>query len=442
MAKEAIILPDIPSNATELEDYVAALFQAGGYFVQRGVIERDPTDVLELDVVATDYGADPPETIVAEAKSGDWGHPDIFKVAGWMCYLGIKRGGFFVRHVPPEKDFARTQERAEAIDIVLAHLTEPDLVAGFTGSGFPAPGSANALEVWRFVYILERCLLRLVRHEMKTQTNGVGPREVWQYFNLINNGIFFEPDDYERLSLLYDAFAKHPRLALGVAREIGGDDFDCNVDDPKNPVIREALYRCKHPLLQACFYIEHRARLAVLKAVVDIILLHPEPKIRIRIGKAKLTQLDMLPQSAREAIVQLRKHRFVRHYARFWQVFLWACGGFYLRDREKQEFEWLEGQTGVPAKEVPNALKAFDILFPMDGSWLVNAHDSECRVVKMVPCVMQGMGVFHRRLNAGLKTGEDFGYSDRTEDDLNKWYKAAYMTLRTYSGLEVEQEPS
>ena len=48
---------------------------------------------------------------------------------------------------------------------------------------------------------------------------------------------------------------------------------------------------------------------------------------------------------------------------------LW--GGFFLEDRQDQEFEWLSDQTGVPQPEVAEGLTAFDRFFPYGDSWFV-----------------------------------------------------------------------
>src|SRR5688500_16097158 len=79
-AKSAIEIPDIPSLPTELEDCAAALFQASGHFVERNVIERNVTEILEMDAVATSYDDAKPASLIAEAKTGDWGYADIFKL--------------------------------------------------------------------------------------------------------------------------------------------------------------------------------------------------------------------------------------------------------------------------------------------------------------------------------------------------------------------------
>jgi len=121
----------------------------------------------------------------------------------------------------------------------------------------------------------------------------------------------------------------------------------------------------------------------------------------------------------------------------FWQVFLWACGGFYLRDRERDEFAWLSELTGVPVQEVPRALTVFDTLFPIKGSWLKDAYSSQCRFVMLVPTPMQGIGAYHRRRRHGLEDFEGLGYGDFTIRDLVKWNNAGVDWLARHSHLKA-----
>lgn len=87
MGNKVVTLPESPKGE-ELEDYIAALFQASGHFVEKQIIERDPADILELDIFATDYGPDEVVRRLVEVKGGKWGFTDLFKVVGWMEYLG------------------------------------------------------------------------------------------------------------------------------------------------------------------------------------------------------------------------------------------------------------------------------------------------------------------------------------------------------------------
>ena len=105
--KTTIEIPDIPSQPLELEDCAAALFQASGHFVERNVVEKDTTEILEMDAVATSYEGDKPTSVIAEAKSGDWGYADLFKIYGWMHYLGIPRGALFVTKMSQGKVLAK-----------------------------------------------------------------------------------------------------------------------------------------------------------------------------------------------------------------------------------------------------------------------------------------------------------------------------------------------
>lgn len=98
-----IEIPNIPSQPVEVEDCVSALFNAGGYHVERHIRHRDLEEVLELDAVATDYSTSPPTRVLVESKSGGWGYPDLFKVLGWMKYLGFERGVFMVTTVPKRR---------------------------------------------------------------------------------------------------------------------------------------------------------------------------------------------------------------------------------------------------------------------------------------------------------------------------------------------------
>ena len=78
----------------ELEDFVAAHFVSRGCYVETGVKERNPDEILELDIVWTDYRKEPQVRHPVEVKSGDWGLGDVFKFYGWTRYLGLEPGQF------------------------------------------------------------------------------------------------------------------------------------------------------------------------------------------------------------------------------------------------------------------------------------------------------------------------------------------------------------
>lgn len=139
LARTGIELPDIPSQATEREDAAAALYQASGSFVERNVIEKDVNEILELDVVATSYDVNTPESVIAEAKSGrDWGYADLFKLYGWMHYLRISRGALFATRTPEGKELTKVREKIGPLGIKVIQLDSPNLVDRVVEAGFPA----------------------------------------------------------------------------------------------------------------------------------------------------------------------------------------------------------------------------------------------------------------------------------------------------------------
>ena len=86
-----VSLPELPKGK-EFEEFVSAFFQSNKYYIERNIARREVVDILELDIVTTNYNLSPPEIKLLEIKSGDWGSSDLFKVRGWMDYLSITKG--------------------------------------------------------------------------------------------------------------------------------------------------------------------------------------------------------------------------------------------------------------------------------------------------------------------------------------------------------------
>jgi len=88
VVKAPVKLPDVPKGK-ELEDFVSAALQASGHYIEKNIEEPQ---VMELDIVATEYLSGLPKKKLYEVKSGDWGFPDVFKILGQMLYLDIPEG--------------------------------------------------------------------------------------------------------------------------------------------------------------------------------------------------------------------------------------------------------------------------------------------------------------------------------------------------------------
>jgi hypothetical protein len=404
MTKKAVTLPDIPGAGEELEDYIAALFQASGLFVEKQIVESDPADVLELDIFTTDYAPDEVLQRLIEVKGGNWGYTDLFKVVGWMRYLELERGAFFV---------TKWDDRKSAVDrmgpLGLDVACFDDLAAApqhFENKGFGSFRESSLIDLWRHSYSVERKLVKTILARAKA--GGEGAREAKAYYRLVNNGTFFARAPEESLAMLYDAYTCHPKLTLGYALELDGGAFDPHSSQAQSASYKDALREGGYPELQACMYFEHRARVAILKAAVDYALSNPDgpPSLWSEGGKStwdfRGLTYHTLPATFQDGMDWLRAQPSFRRYATFWQQFLWGWGGFYLKDRQDEEFEWMSIYSGIPAKEIPTALQAFDRFFPGQADWLVTPGLTDVHMVKMVPMVFQGIGAHHRRVQYEL----------------------------------------
>lgn len=421
MGEKAVTLTEIPGAGEELEDYVAALFQASGYYVEKQIVQRDPADLLELDIIATNYGSEPVVRHLIEVKGGKWGYTELFKVLGWMRYLELEHGAFFVTSWE-DREAARQRMSPLGLKVVcFDDFKSAPLRFEESEFGKPDPGT---LDLWRHSYSVERKLIRVLMARAKSGSEGA--REAKSYYNLINNGTFLARAPEESLALLYDAYMSHPKLTLGYAREVDGKGFDPHASEGASESLKAALKGPKYPELHASMYLEHRARIAILKAAVDYAAGNPT-------GPASLFSADgtfsfrgltyrSLPASFQAGMNWLRGQPSFRRYATFWQQFLWGWGGFYLEDRSDLEFEWMSKHSGIPADEIPTALEAFDQFFPVPNGWFAKAGATDVCMVRLVPLVFQGIGAHRRR--------EQYELGDRldglepasryTEDDLAK----------------------
>lgn len=416
-----VALPEAPSTGRDLEDFVAGLFQAAGYFVERGIHERSFTDVLELDVVATRYTEGEPSSVLVEAKGGRWGFPDLFKVVGWMQYLGIDKGGFFVVKEGAPRHLGSIHDKVAPLGVSLVDLANfHDPCARFREAGFGEIRDPLLTRIWRYSFWVERILLDRLRASRKSNAPLQGPQAALAYRDLIHDHVFFVKDIAERLRLLYGAYRDHPKLSLALAGELAGRPFDARGASFDSAVVREAIFDGKHPTVQACFYIEHRARLSILKAAVDLLCMRAPPP----------SGLAALPGTCREGLRALRSRPSFRRYALLWQVFLWGFGGFLLVDREDEELRWLSEQTGIPPGEIEQGLHAFDDLFPLgESGWIVPLRGTRLRAAKLVPAQFRGIGAIQRLKRYGVDSYDALGVTGATRRKLIDWHNSVVALL-------------
>ena len=432
----SVSLPNLPKGK-EFEEYISAFFHStGNYYIERNIIERGVEEILELDIVATDYSLSPPGIRLLEIKSGEWGFSDLFKVRGWMDYLNIGNGLFVATKIKDNVGFF--EEKAKKLNIKLVVI--PDLAESKEALSLNAETIEDVdISTWRFSYWVERNLLKCLNHKKKSHPADKRFKALEDYYFEINNGIFFTENIVLKVHALYSAFQKFPYISAKCGNELIGNTFDEQHDAlPKN-VYNDTYYKCNYNDIQISTFIEHRARLAIFKNAIDY-------KVYKKAGVQNKTEasplagfdleeflLDLLPSSFKEGLNILSEHKYFQRYPIFWQWFMWLFGGFILKDYEEKEYEILSQKTGIPVEEIPNALEAYQILFPRDDSWFMDlSPNSNIKIMKMFSVPFMGIGANYRRL-LYTESGklEDLHLTGmHTLDDLIKWNNLAVEVLK------------
>jgi len=437
----SVILPNLPKGK-EFEEYISAFFQsAGNYYIERNIIEREAEEVLELDIIITDYDFSPPKIKLLEVKSGDWGFSDLFKVRGWMDYLNIASGIFVASKERNNVDFLKEKAKKLNIDVVIIpNLSKsPEVLSEFISNG-----TIEDIDIstWRFSYWVERNLLKGLNHKKKSHPDKKCFKALEEYYFKVNSGVFFIENIVQKVDKLYSTFQEFPRISAKCGNELIGNTFDNEYDTLPKQIYEDTYYKCSYNDVQISTFIEHRARLSILKNAVDYKLykmVGNENKtkdlssLKIAGLDFEISLLDLLPSSFKEGLDILSKHRYFHKYPIFWQWFMWIFGGFILKDYEKKEYEVLSQRTGIPIDEIPNALKAYQILFPRDDGWFIDlSPNSNIKMMKMFPVPFMGVGANYRRLiytNSGKF--EDLNLTGiHTLNDLIKWNNLTVEVLK------------
>jgi len=261
------------------------------------------------------------------------------------------------------------------------------------------------MDVWRFSYWVERNLLKELGRLKRTHREKKGFRALSDYYFRVNSGIFFAENITDRLRELYDAFRHDPRISAKLAHELAEEDFDDDHTTIPKKVFEETWWKCAYTPIQISTFVEHRARLAILKNAVDYKLSKGTARgastMSLRFGgKAiEVSLLELLPPSFRKGLDAISDDPCFARYPIFWQWFLWVFGGFILTDRQEEEYALLASKTGVPVDAIPRAFEVYDLLFPLEeGKWFGETGTSNVRFIKLFPVPFMGVGANYRRL--------------------------------------------
>jgi len=434
-----VCLPELPKGK-EFEEYISAFFQSGGNYIERNIIEKESKgkEVLELDIIATDYSLPPPEIKLLEVKSGDWGFPEVFKVRGWMDYLNIDNGIIISSNGKEDVEFYKEKAKGLNIDlVVIPNLSESKKVLSELINNTTIEDVD--ISTWRYSYWVERNLLKSLNHKKKSNEDIKRFKVLSEYYFEVNSGIFFTENIIQKVDTLYTTFQKFPRISAKCGNELIGNTFDNEYDDLPRKIYDDTYYKCIYNDIQISTFIEHRARLAILKNAIDYKLykdagdLSKTENTYEKILGFNISSLALLPSSFKEGLNKISKHKYFHKYPVFWQWFMWIFGGFILKDYEDKEYEVLSQKTGIPIEEIPNALDAYQILFPRDGGWFRDlSPNSNIKIMKMFSVPFMGIGAFYRKLiYTRSRKLEHLNLSGtHTLQNLIKWYNLTEKVLQ------------
>lgn len=409
---QSIELPELP-RGKEFEEFISAIFHSSGFYVERNIIEKDGQDILELDIVLTNYNESHPDIRLVEIKSGDWGSSDLFKLYGWMNYLKYSSSVFIARRKRDNVDFIKKKFGELGIELILI----PDLskseeeLAELTGKRNIERADSTT---WRCSYWVERRLLEDLKQKKKLESHAKCYKTLEDYYDEVNNGIFFTQDPIKRVETLYGAFhQKYPHISAKCGNEMVGKNFDDEYEEIPKEIFSKTFYDGNYNDIQISAFIEHRARLAILKSLVDYKML----------GKESSSLSFLLPGTFLQGLDSIGKDKYFQKYPVFWQWFMWVFGGFILTDYKDEEYGFLARKTGIPIDEIQNALDSYNKLFPIEGGWFSKVHKSNIELLKIFPLPFAGIGAHYRKLiHTRAKKFDDLILEGKyTLSDLKKW---------------------
>lgn len=358
-----------------------------------------------------------------------------------MAYLNLPDGKFIVRE--PRKHVEFFIEKAKTLGIDLICIPDlkstVDILKPFTGL---TNCTGYEIAFWRFSYWTERNLLKRLFASKKQHREAKRYGALAEYFFLVNSRTFFTESILQRVEELYNTFQKFPNLSAKCANEALGKPFDNDYDVLPKETYAETYYRCELNDMAISCFVEHRARLALLKNAIDYLIYQragdkskttAAEYIKIPGIDQQWSRMDFLPHAFRDALAEIANEPYFHRYPVFWQWFLWFFGGFILTELREREYELFSRYTGVPVAEVPKAIGAYEKLFPMKNGWFTNlSPNSKIEKMKMLSVPFMGIGANVRRLAyaesqtfENIPTGGQF-----TVKDLMTWNNVMVELLR------------
>lgn len=444
---QTIELAQVPKDFA-YEDYVSSVLNAGGYYLERGIHKREKSEILELDIVTNKFTSNGVEKTISEIKSGDWGFPDIFKVRGWMDYLGFDKASFIVQKKDPNQKLYNDVASQLRLSLIVTDENNGNLNYNQVQKVYAIASNTHEeafIESLRFSYALERKLISDINSTAKSNKQIEGYQILKSYLFELCDNTFFEASPSRRIYKTFKLFTEHKRITARLDHESEDNPYSKISDDVNISIasFNSLFYEHeKKNKLYGTLYVEMLNRLYVLKHCVEDIL-HPVEQHGIA---QFLENLDhaVLPSNIKEAMTKLKSHSYFYLYPYFWQIFIFLFGGFILEDKKENEYELLSEITGVPQNEIDNALSAFNLLFPLDGGWILSQKKNSIRILRFMPAPFCGIGVNLRKEiycpNKKLDELKEIFTVGYTYSDMIRYNNLAYNYLLKSKDVVVREK--
>lgn len=432
---KSVELPKIPKDK-DYEDYLCAYLQAGGLYIERNIIHREVEELLELDLLTTNFQKTSADNLLIEIKGGDWGFSDIFKIKGWLTYLNYENGCFIVQKSRPSISYFK--DKAKELNINLIDNSDLSQTKNCLAHFLQIQPDEAEIETIRFSYLLERKLLKRIKDLKKANFKSNGTLECYakldDYFFKISSASFFSRDPITRINKLFEYYKKNKNITAKICNELNGGAFDDeSITKLSSKCYNETFYSPQDSILQVSLYVEHIARVTILKCVIE----HLIDKLKGNYNDndfSNILSFLSLPRTIRTGLNQIKDDNYFHLYPRFWQFFTYVFGGFILTDLRGKEFDLLSKKTGIPIDEIPNAFDAFNKVFPRNGGWFFKLPNSQIKWHNFFPVALSGIGANYRKMvytpNDSYESLQNMLSNDMTMTDLSKWNNLGYNILK------------
>ena len=449
-------LPMIPKDKY-YEDYVAAILNTGGYYLQRSVHHYEGNiEMLELDVVATKISSDKVEKTIIEIKSGNWGIKDVFKVSGWLQYLQLKDslGVFVFQNDVSEHEYRMMNKVAETLKIHLIPNNRKDdgsIDDNLLKDEFSIDINdihKSVISSFRYAFNLERIFLDYLHEYERKYPEFETPKKVYNYLRELNDKSFLYQEPISRLKFLCDLSYEHRFIGAIMYNEIkgnglkspderpdfGSDYFNIFFEKPDDFI---HIHVAQHATLLNKLY--------VLETIIEYIVQNNKATEDDIISNFILqTNISALNRNIQEFIDKLKNKPNYHLYPYLWQVFLYVFGGFILENKKEEEYNLLSQITKLPKENIDDAFFVWDELFPYNKGWFQQPQkNSNIKLLKMLPAPLYGIGMNFRLHLYGTNNVDLFDNLKKqltgvhTFDNLLNWNNSAYHILKRDINLHV-----